>query len=155
MRKPRRKRVKADTRRTVYYIGFDGKKAVGHAETQRQIDAVLALPCALVDEETGDPMDWPNLDDPDGEHTVFHAILMDRLDRSRVRSLWEHGGCQHRGATNLVRLGLRGRGADADRMPDARGFRAAAQQAGPPPQQGRGATRRPRGHSAGPPRGRD
>ena len=26
-------------------------------------------------------MDWPNLDDPDGEHTVFHAILMDRLLR--------------------------------------------------------------------------
>ncbi len=71
----------------VFYIGHDGTRAVDSAETQRQIDAVKALICALVTPESREAVSWPDLDDPAEPRTLFQFILGDRrlrIDQNRL-----------------------------------------------------------------------
>jgi len=65
----------------LFYIGHDGEKVVDSTETQRQIDAVKVLPCALVTPENKEPMTWVDVDDPDEPRTLFQFILGDRRKR--------------------------------------------------------------------------
>jgi len=71
----------------LFYIGHDGTQVVDSTETQRQIDAVKALVCALVTPESKEAVSWSDLDDPAEPRTLFQFILGDRrlrVDRQRL-----------------------------------------------------------------------
>jgi hypothetical protein len=61
------------------FIGADGKKVVDSKTTQEQIHEVERLHCRLT--ENGEPLTWPDLDNPNEPRTLFQAILRDRKMR--------------------------------------------------------------------------
>lgn len=62
------------------FVGHNGERAVTGDETRKQIDAVKALECALVDSE-GNALTWEVFDDPNEERSLFQAIELDRRVR--------------------------------------------------------------------------
>ena len=71
------------------YIGFDGNQLVSSTVTQRQIDQLKALQCALLTDR-GEPATWTDFDNPDEPRTVFQFILNERRQRIDAQTTMEN-----------------------------------------------------------------